>query len=178
MCTRACIHVHVCTHVQVYMYALCMHSSMPAHMGVCMWLHVCMNVYICMHIHMCVLCTCPYVCAHGCARGCVWTHEMACPQRRPWRGHFCALHHLGSWPPMGTRNSASQPGQPHMPPVPGWPPPRLLSPLLAHLAPRDGFLHTVLMTRSSRLALIRFHKTSPAVSSGSVITISFRFKET
>ena len=44
--------------------------------------------------------------------------------------------------------------------------------------PRDGFSYPVLMTHSSCLALIRSHKTSPAESSGSVLTISFRFKET
>lgn len=55
----------------------------------------------------------------------------------------------------------------------------LLAPLCsAHLAPHGVFLYTVLMTRSSRLTLIRFHKTSPAVSPGSVITSSFWFTET
>lgn len=44
--------------------------------------------------------------------------------------------------------------------------------------PLDGFSYPVLMTRSSCLALIRSHKASPAERSGSVLTISFRFKET
>lgn len=169
-CVRMHVRVPVCAHVRTSTRtAACVHTRE------CVYGLLCDCTPECVRVHTCITRVC--VCAHTCACVCVCMHEMARPPRSHWKGHFCALHHGGSWPPAGTRSSTSPPW-PRAPHVPGGSPPCLPSPPLAPSAPRDGFFHTVLMTRSSRLALIRFHKTSPAASSGSVITISFRFKET
>lgn len=154
---------------------VCVCSCLCVPVSVC----PCLPVSVCTCVHVSCLCVCAS-CVHVCAsvRMCVHMH------RRPALGWDATLVHLAASDP-GLTLGWEQP-RPHpacrlcgwLAACPWRPPPRWLCPCSAHLAPRDGFFYSVLMPGSSRLALIRVHKTSPAESSGSVITLSFRFKET
>lgn len=89
---------------------------------------------------------------------------------------LCPVCRLQGWGPSCPWTPSSVRGWPFpVPPVPGWLPPARS----AQLAGRPTVFPS-LGSDNSLLPppLIRFHKTSPAASSGSVITPSFRFKET
>lgn len=188
VCMAYILHIHMyrlmCMCMHTYM---CMHVWAQVHICICICMHIAPTcVHACMHTHAyaymyaCVLPTCAGVGMCACVQ-----MQMTYPQRTR-----CKVESIRKpcifwepWPHVGLQSITVPSSCPCLEPLlcgmcwaPGWPP--LVPFCFAHLVLGDVSFSTAVMTCSFRLAVIRFHKTSPAVSSSSVITISFRFKET
>lgn len=159
----------------------CVQMCVQAHVGV-LCTHVCTrwHVYTCEHV--CVHDTCVsshvhVVCVRACISGPSSKGILGGTLASPALSRSLAAHWAWDQLLLPARPACRRVGG--TPPVPGWPRPCSLHLCSAHGEPHGVF---ILLHRSgdasSRPALNQFPKPSPSVSSGSAITIFFRFKET